>query len=481
MRGSSCNQIPLHWLHARGKFFSEAAALRLEVGTNPGQEAAVALQTEGGCDVAPPSPLPHTHRMRSPSPPPLSSGAVAAWSTLAILSGLNMLNYLDRYVMSAVLTPMQKELRLDDADAGSVASAFMLGYFLSAPLFGYLGDRFPRKYLMLGGVMVWSLATAGSGLVHGFVHLFVIRIFVGVGGACFVTMGPSWISDLFAATRRNTALTLFYVAIPFGSAIGFTIGGWFAQQGDWRHAFIYAGLPGVFLAASLLLLREPPRGEADGIGDEIVPRARAREVAGLLLNRRYNLLIWGYTAQTFALGAFGIWGPTFLHRIHGLQLGHASTIFGEMLAGTGLVATLLGGFLATSLRRRTPAGYVWVMALSMAVAAPICFFALTVGDATLSLIGLGAGMFFLFLPTGPICSEMFEIVPIHLRATGMALCTFIIHLFGDWRSPAMVGHVSDLTHSLRTGVLILPAILLVGAMLWLTLIRFTRESLEVKA
>ena len=204
------------------------------------------------------------------------SNAAAAWGTLAILSGLNFVNYLDRYVMSAVVTPMQKELSLSDGDAGWAASAFMLGYFISAPIFGYLGDRLPRKYLMLTGVIIWSLATAGSGLAQNFAQLFAIRMVVGVGEACFVTMGPSWISDCFASTRRNTALTLFYVAIPFGSAIGFTIGGWFAQHGDWRGAFIYAGLPGVLLALSLLFLREPRRGESDGIGG----RDRARAARG---------------------------------------------------------------------------------------------------------------------------------------------------------------------------------------------------------
>jgi len=414
----------------------------------------------------------------------------AAWSTLAILSGLNMLNYLDRYVMSAVLTPLQKDLSLDDGAAGSVASAFMLGYFLSAPIFGYLGDRYPRKYLMLAGVMVWSLATAGSGFVHGFTHLFIIRIFVGVGEACFVTMGPSWISDLFAATKRNTALTLFYVAIPFGSAIGFTIGGWFAQQGDWRHAFMYAGFPGVLLALTLLFLREPQRGEADGLETKVAehPKAKWSEIFGLLLNRRYNFLVWGYAAQTFALGAFGIWGPAFLSRIHQLPLGYASSIFGEMLAGTGLVATLLGGFMASRLRKRTSAGYAWLMAFSMIVAAPICFFALTTGNSTFSLIGLGVSMFFLFLPTGPICTQMFEIVPVHLRANAMALCTFIIHLFGDWRSPAIVGNVSDhftnvAEHidGLQKGVLILPAMLVIGAILWGLLVRFTPKELKVVA
>jgi len=418
--------------------------------------------------------------MRSPSPLPLSS-TTAAWCALAILSALNMLNYLDRYVMSAVLTPMQKELALSDGGAGWAASAFMLGYFITAPIFGYLGDRYPRKYLMLGGVLIWSLATAGSGLANDFAQLFAIRMVVGVGEACFVTMGPSWISDVFAATRRNTALTLFYVAIPFGSAIGFTIGGWFAQHGDWRGAFIYAGLPGVLLALSLLLLREPRRGESDGIEGEIVPKAGAGEVAGLLLNRRYNLLVWGYAAQTFSIGAFGVWGPTFLHRVHGLPLDKSSTIFGAMLAGSGLAATLLGGLLANALRRRTPAGYVWVMALSLIAATPVCFFALMIGNATLSLIGLGTSMFFLFLPTGPIVSEIFEIVPVHLRASAMAMCIFITHLFGDFASPTVVGNLSTVTGDLQKAVLILPLVLLIGAVLWGVLIRFTHEPHQVEA
>jgi MFS family permease len=414
-------------------------------------------------------------------PRPLSlSNASAAWWTLAILSGLNLFNYLDRYVMSAVVTPMQKDLALSDGDAGWAASAFMLGYFISAPVFGYLGDRFARKYLMLAGVLIWSLATMGSGLAHSFAQLFAIRMVVGVGEAAFVTICPSWISDSFAATRRNTALTLFYIAIPFGSAIGFTLGGRFAQHGDWRGAFLYAGLPGVLLALSLLLLREPRRGEADGVGSEVVPKVRPREVAGLLLNRRYNLLVWGYAAQTFAMGGFGFWGPTFLHRAHGMSLDDSATFFGAMLAGAGLVSTLLGGMIANVLRRRSPAGYVWLMALSLVIAAPLCFFALMVGDKWLSLAGLGGSIFFIFLPTGPIVSEIFEIVPVHLRSSAMAVSMFITHLFGDFGSPSLVGQLS--AHSdLKTAVLVLPSMLVVAGVLWCVLIPFTRAPHEVEA
>jgi MFS family permease len=413
-----------------------------------------------------------------------SATAATAWTTLAILSGLNLLNYLDRYIMSAVLTPMQKELKIDDGDAGWAASAFMLGYFLTAPVFGWLGDRYPRKFLMLAGVVVWSLATAACGLAHSFAVLFAIRMVVGVGEACFVTMSPSWISDLFAATRRNTALTLFYIAVPVGSAIGYTVGGQFAQHGDWRHAFIFAGLPGVLFALTLLLLREPPRGEADHLAADAARHEHARplEIARLLLNRRYSLLVWGYAAQTFAIGAFAFWGPSFLNRVHQLPQDRSSAIFGEMLAGTGLVATLLGGFVASSLRKRIHAGYVWVMAVSMIAAAPVSYFALSVADANWSLIGLGATMFFIFLPTGPVTTEIFEIVPVHLRASAVALCTFVIHLFGDFSSPTAVGHISDhFGGDLQKGVLALPAVLLIGAVLWSVLIYFTRAPEEVVA
>jgi MFS family permease len=411
----------------------------------------------------------------------VARASTAAWSALAILTGLNLFNYLDRYVMAAVLPPLQKSLALSDGDAGWAASAFMLGYFVSAPFFGYLGDRFPRKFLMLGGVLIWSLATAASGLAHSFGELFAIRTVVGVGEACFVTLGPSWISDIFAATRRNTALTLFYIAIPVGSAIGFTLGGWFAQHGDWRGAFYYAGLPGVLLAISLLFLREPRRGESDGVGTGTTATG-VSEVFKLLVNRRYNLLIGGYAALTFSIGAFGVWGPSFLNRIHHYPIGFASSVFGAMLAGAGLVATLVGGFTANALRRRFASGYVIVMAASLIFAAPISFFALMTANGTFSLVGMGVSMFFLFLPSGPISSEIFEIVPVHLRSSAMAVCTFAIHLFGDFGSPTIVGNLSaQAGGNLQRAVLLLPCVLVLGAMLWCTLIYYTRQPLKVEA
>ncbi len=409
------------------------------------------------------------------------SPTTAAWSALAILSGLNLLNYLDRSVMSAVLPPLQKDLSMSDGDAGWAASAFMIGYFVTAPFFGYLGDRLVRKYLMLIGVIVWSAATAASGIAHSFAELFAIRMAVGVGEACFVTMGPSWISDCFAGARRNTALAIFYVAIPVGSAIGYVVGGAFASHGDWRGAFIYAGLPGVLLALSLLALREPKRGESDGVHADSVPMPRVGEIAALLVNCRYNLLVWGYAAQTFAVGGFQNWGPSFLSRVHNMSLSHADAIFGPMVAGAGLTATLLGGFIGTALRRRSHAGYALLLAASLVLAAPVCFGAVMTSNTTLSLVTLGAGVFLVLLPTSSITAEMFEIVPVHLRASSMAVSVFIIHLFGDLSSPGIVGSLSTTWNSLQKAVLVLPFSLVVGAVLWCILVGFARQPHEVEA
>src|SRR5919108_3114264 len=89
--------------------------------------------------------------------------------TLFILTGLNLFNYLDRFVLSAVLAPLQRELHLTDAQAGTIGTAFMLGYFATSPVFGLLGDRISRKGLIAAGIFIWSLGTVLTGLAGGFV------------------------------------------------------------------------------------------------------------------------------------------------------------------------------------------------------------------------------------------------------------------------------------------------------------------------
>src|SRR5712671_2876169 len=179
---------------------------------------------------------------------------------LSILTGLNLLNYLDRFVLNAVRTPLAADFSIGFGDSGRTVTAFMIGYFLTSPFFGYLGDRLPRKWLIATGIFVWSLGTVLTGYATTFGVLLFYRVLVGVGEASYATISPSLISDNFPAARRNQALTIFYVAIPVGAALGNVLGGQIATHFSWRDAFIWAGAPGLLLALVLLPFKEPQRG-----------------------------------------------------------------------------------------------------------------------------------------------------------------------------------------------------------------------------
>lgn len=399
--------------------------------------------------------------------------AKAIWpaGALAALTGINLFNYLDRQVLPAVLTPLKAELGLSDGELGTVAVAFMLGYFLTSPFFGYLGDRVPRKWLIVLGILVWSLGTVLSGWAHGYLELILYRVLVGLGEASYGTISPGWIADLYPPARRNWRISIFYVAIPVGSALGYIIGGTVAAHWGWRAAFLWAGAPGFLLALALLALREPVRGASDRTG-EGSPAAPAAALSGLASYARllglptYLLVVAGYVAQTFAVGGFAFWAPTFLHRVHGMDLEPADHFFGLSLVLTGLSATLAGGWAGTVWNRRNPAGYAWVLALSAAAAAPAAFAAFLLPDLALAKAALVAAMFFIFLPTGPTNTLILETVPAAMRASAMAASIFAIHFFGDLWSPKVIGVLSDRFDLQKAVLWTLPEALVICAFFW---------------
>lgn len=401
-------------------------------------------------------------------------------ASLLVLTGLNLLDYLDRQLLAAVLTPIKEELHLSDEQLGTIQSAFMWGYFLTSPIFGYLGDRLPRRWLVAGGVFVWSLGTVMSGHVNALGALIFFRVLVGFGEASFGTISPGWIADLFPPAKRNNAISIFYLAIPVGSALGYILGSAIAAKYGWRAAFLWAGYPGLLLAFVLFLLREPARGASEGkapacVAAEAKPGWSA--YLGLFKFRQYRLVIAGYVAQTFAMGGFALWAPTFLHRVHHMKNADAGDFFGKALVISGLIATLGGGFVATAWQRRTGRGYAGMLALSSLLTAPAAYIAFSATDTLTSKIALAASMFFIFLSTGPVNTLILETVPVAMRATAMAGSIFAIHMFGDLWSPRIVGHLSDRWSDLqRATVTVLPVALVVSAFFWCWLVVATNPK-----
>jgi predicted MFS family arabinose efflux permease len=371
---------------------------------------------------------------------PFSTRPVA---TLSVLTGLNALNYLDRFLLSPLLPLIIAGLSLSDRQAGSLQSAFILVYALVCPVAGWLGDRVSRLRIAALGVALWSIATFASGLASTFGWLLLARAMVGIGEATYTVVTPSLLSDHYPPSRRARALSIFYAAMPFGIFLGYLLGGQIGARYGWRPSFFIAGGPGLLCALALFLLRDPPRGRFDGHPEQ--PQ-KLPLVAFLRVLRQRPSYFHNVAAQTifsFTMGGLGVWMPTYFVRERHLGVAQASTIFGALLLGTGFVGTLLGGPVSDRLAQKYRGAHFTFSGLTLLAALPFTALAVLSPSPAIYWPAMGATLFCLFLNYGPLNAAMVNILPGHARARGVGLHTTTIHLFGDACSPLLIGLASD--------------------------------------
>lgn len=394
---------------------------------------------------------------------PVPQGATFA---IAVLTAMNLLNYLDRFVPSAVKDLFKGDLGLTDAETSYPLTAFVVVYMLASPVFGALSDRMSRKGLIAAGVVLWSLATAAAAFATGFWSLLFARSLVGVGEAAYATISPSLIGDFYPPAKRNRILTIYYVAIPVGAALGFTLGGIIGKQLGWRAAFLICGLPGVLVALLALLIKDPGRGTFDA-GPPPPPMSWPDALRVMKKSRIFVNTVVGYTAVTFAAGAMADWFPAFLSRNRGLAVDEAGGLVGTCTVVGGLAGTALGGILAERLKGKTRQPYLAVSALSMIPATGFAILALVVEGRTAIAACIFLAQFFLWFYNGPVNALIVNAFESHLVARAFSVSILSIHLFGDAISPPIVGAVSDATGNLGLAVMVIPVALAVGAAVWL--------------
>lgn len=385
---------------------------------------------------------------------------------ITILTVMNLLNYIDRYVPSAVKTLFQADLGLTDAQTSWPLTAFVIVYMLASPVFGGLADRMSRKVLIAAGVALWSLATAAAAFATGFWSFLFARALVGVGEAAYATISPALIADYFPPERRNKMLTIFYVAIPVGAALGFGIGGVVGAHWGWRTAFLVCGLPGLGIALLALLLKEPRRGYWESEAPVKAP-GWPEALKALAANREFVWTVAGYTLVTFASGALADWFAAFLTRYHGFDVGKAGLMMGGTAAAGGLIGTVLGGFLGDKLKGRTRNPYLALSGWSILVATVFASAAIVVPYPMLAVGCMFVGQVFLWFYNGPVNTVLVNSVGPQMRARAFSISILSIHLFGDAISPTIVGIVSDSVGSLQHALWFAPAALLAGAGVWL--------------
>jgi glycerophosphoryl diester phosphodiesterase/MFS family permease len=395
-----------------------------------------------------------------------------------VLTGINLLNYVDRYVFSALLEPIKHELGFSDTQLGLLGSAFILSYLFVSPIFGYLGDRGGRARIMSLGVALWSVATAFTGIASRFSTQLATRVMVGVGESAYSVIAPSTIADYFSRESRGRVFAVYSGAITVGSALGFILGGWLEPLVGWRGAFFVVGLPGLLLASLLFFLPNPNReGSTTSTAETTVPlhldsfslRSLLHIYRRLLTNGGLLTTILGYAAYTFVVGGMSFWMPSFIVRYFSVSLAKANTTFGAVTVVGGFAGTLLGGWWADSIETKSGNGFlkvcVWSMALSILLF-PFVFSSYAMSTFWNFTVALFFMEIVLFMCLSPLDAGVVSFVKPEFRATAMALNIFLIHLLGDGVSRTLMGAISDVSN-LQTAVLSLIWALALAGVIWI--------------
>jgi predicted MFS family arabinose efflux permease len=389
--------------------------------------------------------------------PPSVAGATTA---LVLLTALNFVNYIDRYILPGVQEQVKHEFHVSDAALGSLTFWFFLTYMCAAPLTGWLGDRLPRKPLIVLCALMISAVNILTGTVHAFDSLLLRHAILGIGEASLGIYAPALLADFYPERERNRILTIFYTAIPVGAAIGYLVAELVGTRWGWRMPFYVSAAPGLLIAALILIfLREPMRGAADA------NPSRSEHVVhaiSLARNAPYLYATLGMAMTTFSMGGISAWMPSFLER-SGFSPATVGITLGGITAGAGLGGTAVGGWIAQRWLRTNHRALYLLSAWSALITIPfgiLCFF----GPRATMLPALALAMFAIFLSTGPLNAAIVNAVPATVRSTAIAVELFLIHALGDTPSPRLIGMVSD--HStLATGLGLTLVSLLIAMML----------------
>jgi MFS family permease len=395
----------------------------------------------------------------------------AAKTALLLLLGVNLFNYIDRQILAALEPDIRATFfATDDVHAmtktGLLGDAFFVTYMVSAPILGLLADRFSRWIIVGSAVILWSLASGGSGLAATFAILFATRILVGIGEGGYGPAAPTIISDLFPIQTRGRVMAVFYTAIPVGSALGYVIGGLVGAHLGWRWAFYLVTPPGLLLGLLCFWQRDPRIG-AQRVQES--PRRSLRDYVKLFRTRSYLINCVAQTLMTFVTGGLGFWVSAYLrYRNQSPDVG--MTTFGLITVVAGLVSTLLGGVVADKLRSRFAASYFWVSGIGMLVACPF-FIATLYTPFPAAWIPMFFAIFFLFVNTGPSNTALANVSLPAVRATAFAVNILVIHALGDVQAFWLLGYIGGHTN-MHVAFLFVSGIIFLSGLVWLLGVRY---------
>jgi MFS transporter, Spinster family, sphingosine-1-phosphate transporter len=375
--------------------------------------------------------------------------------TLLLLTVILALNFLDRQIIIILQEPIKHEFDLADWQLGLVTGGVVgIFYTLAGLPLANLADRgINRTRMIATATATWSVMTVLCGLSRSFGQLLLARIGVGITEAAMVPSAHSMIADLYDARQRPRAMGIFSTGIPIGMMVGVALGGIVAQATSWRIALFAAGGPGILAALLFFLLtREPRRGAMESA--QPVPAASIGFFAAVdILGRRPPIvrIICAMTVSTFVQTGISAWLPSFLIRVHGVQLANAGIFVGVLFGVSGIVGTVFGGWQASKAAVRGQHATLWLPIAGLGCCIPI-FAAAFTAQTTPVVLGL------LFVPmilsatwTAPALALLQSLAPVPVRARASALASMTANLLGLSLGPLAVGFLSDVAASWHNG------------------------------
>jgi len=393
-------------------------------------------------------------------------------------------NFVDRQILAILAGPIQQDLRLSDGEMGMLGGiAFALLYSTLAVPLGAIADRTSRSWVITVSLVVWSGFTALCGLAQGFWHIFLARLGVGIGEAGGVAPSYALIGEHFPTERRASALSVYSLGIPLGSAAGVLAGGYIAATVDWRLAFVVVGLAGLLVAPVFkLLVRDRRVDGAGGLSAQVAPPP-LRETAAILA-RKPSFWLMSFAAASGSMIGYGIafWLPSLLQRSFGLDLIGASQFYGSLLLAGGVPGVLVGGWLGDRLGGRDRAFYAWLPALAYFLCAPLFALGIVGSNAPFAFLVFLVPQALSYVWLGPVLTAVQHLVVPSARSTASALFLLVNNLIGLGGGIYALGALSDVLspihgeEALRYSMLYSLALYIVAALLMALAARSLRRD-----
>lgn len=393
---------------------------------------------------------------------PESHVSRAAIRLLAVLTALNVLNFLDRQLLAALAPLVMDDLDLTRAEFGLlVGFAFVVLFSVAGLFLGALADRHSRLRLVTAGLVVWSLMTAASGAAQGLGQLALARVLVGVGEATLIPAALSLLGDTFPPARLAFAAAVFTAGLPVGQALSYVAAGLLVPVVGWRGCFAVLGLVGLLAGLALPALREPARTGPREI--------RSPSFVGIAADLRRMLLsvpaaafvIGGVAAFAFSVGA-ALHTITWLVHERGFTHSRAALLTGLVTAVAAPLGNLGVAFVADRLEGRVSGGRAWTLAaLAPLSAAGSAVFYLAPPSSPLFYAGWLASAMSLMGWMGAALATYERLAPPRIRATAVAFAILCLNLLGMGPGALVTGWIGD-RYSLTAGLVWSAGVALLG-------------------